>query len=144
MSRAQHPALGLGAGAVGVRVVELDIGIGIVVERPAGLGVEAGRPVHLVGVLLAGDERAVDAVERVEIAVARRMDDELAVFAVDLRIDDRVLVDFVEVVRIVRGGRGELTVLSGGTCRHAAGERYKDASGKEQSKNQSDSWSTAR
>jgi len=94
--------------------------------------------------LLAGDERAVDAVERVEIAVARRMDDELAVFAVDLRIDDRVLGDFVEVVRIVRGGRGELTVLSGGTCRHAAGERYKDASGKEQSKNQSDSWSTAR
>jgi hypothetical protein len=53
--------------------------------------------------LLAGDERAIDAVERVEIAVARRMDDELAVFAVDLRIDDRVLGDFVEVVRIVRG-----------------------------------------
>jgi hypothetical protein len=52
--------------------------------------------------LLAGDERAVGAVERVEIAVAGGMDDKLAVLAADLGIDDRVLGDFVEVIGIVR------------------------------------------
>ena len=74
---------------------------GIVVERPAGLGVEAGRPVQLVDILLAGDERAVGAVERVEEAVARGMHHQLAVLAVDLGVDDRVLGDLVEVIGIV-------------------------------------------
>jgi hypothetical protein len=41
--------------------------------------------------LLSKHERAVDAVERVLEAVARRVHDELAVFAVNLGVDDRVL-----------------------------------------------------
>src|SRR5262249_30669122 len=48
------------------------------------------------------DERAVGAIERVKEPIARRMDDKLAVLAVDLGVDDRVLGDFVEVIGIVR------------------------------------------
>src|SRR5882757_2554717 len=103
MSGTKLIALGLGAATVGALGIDLDVRVGIVVERLAGLGVETRRPVHLVGVLLAGDERAVGAVERVEIAVAGGMDDKLAVLAADLGIDDRVLGDFVEVIGIVRG-----------------------------------------
>src|SRR5438477_8939609 len=75
----------------------------VVVERLAGLRVEAGRPVQLVDVLLAGDERAVDPVERIEEPVARRVHDELAVLAVDLGVDDGMLGDFIEIVRVVGG-----------------------------------------
>src|SRR6266446_4915763 len=102
MSGTKLIALGLGAAAVGALGIDLDVRVGIVVERLASLGVETRRPVHLVGVLLASDERAVGAVERVEIAVAGGMDDKLAVLAADLGIDDRVLGDFVEVIGIVR------------------------------------------
>src|SRR5262249_4366009 len=77
--------------------------IGIVAERAAGLGIKPGRPVHLVRILLAGDERAIDAVERVEEPVARRMHHELAVLAANPGVDDRVLGDLVIVVRILRG-----------------------------------------
>src|SRR4051794_7380505 len=103
MRRAQAVAGGLGPRAVAARRVFLHVGVGIVVERPAGLGIEAGRPVQLIDVLLAGDKGAVGAVERIVEAVARGVDHELAVFAVHLGVDDRVLGDFVEVVGIVRG-----------------------------------------
>src|SRR5258708_1778267 len=103
MSGTKLIALGFGAAAMRAFGIDLDVRIGIVVERLAGLGVKARRPVHLIGVLLAGDERAVGAVERVEIAVAGGMDHKLAVLAADLGIDDRVLGDFVEVIGIVRG-----------------------------------------
>src|SRR5882672_3422311 len=86
MSGTKLIALGLGAAAVGALGIDLDVRVGIVVERLAGLGVETRRPVHLVGVLLAGDERAVGAVKRVEIAVAGGMDDKLAVLAADLAL----------------------------------------------------------
>src|SRR6267154_5502129 len=102
MSGTKLIALGLGAAAVGALGIDLDVRIGIVVERLAGLGVKARRPVHLVGVLLASDERAVGAVERVEIAVAGGMNHKLAVLAADLGIDDRVLGDFIEIIGIVR------------------------------------------
>ena len=101
--RAQAVALRLGARAMAARCVFLDVGIGIVVERPAGLGIEAGRPVQLVDILLAEDEGAVGAVERVVEAVARGMHDQLAVLAVHLGVDDLVLGDLVEVVGVVRG-----------------------------------------
>src|SRR5262249_26116941 len=52
----------LAAHAMRARGVDLDVGVGVVVERPPRLGVEARRPVQLVHVLLAGDERAVGAV----------------------------------------------------------------------------------
>ena len=92
---------GLAAGAVAAGVVGLDVAGGIVVERPAGLGVEARCPVQLVDILLAGDERAVDAVERIEEAVARGVHHELAVLAVHLGVDDRVLGDLVVVIGVV-------------------------------------------
>src|SRR5215813_2417306 len=94
-------ALGTGARAVAAFGVGLNILARIVVERLAGFRVEAGRPGHVVGILLAQHERAVQAVERVIEAVARYMHDELALLAVDLGVDNRVLRDLVEVVRIV-------------------------------------------
>src|SRR5436853_486093 len=65
------------------RGIFLDILVGIVIERPAGLGIEAGGPIQFIDILLAGHERAVGAVERIEESVTRRMHHELAVFAVD-------------------------------------------------------------
>src|SRR5262249_53221647 len=62
-----------------------------------------GRPGQLIDVLLAGHERAVDAVERIVETIARDVDDELAILAVDLGVDDRVLGDLVVVVGVVRG-----------------------------------------
>src|SRR5262249_23543157 len=94
-------ALRLAGAGGGPLLIDRDIGLGFVVGGPAGLGVKPGRPVHVIGVLLAGDERAVGAVERVEIAVAGGVDDKLAVLAVHLGVDDRVLGDFVEVIGIV-------------------------------------------
>ena len=101
MGRA-HPAHGRGARAVCPLGIDLHVLCRIVIERLAGLGVEAGRPGHLVDILLAGHERAVDAVERVVEAVARRMHDQLAILAVDFRVDDRVLGYLVEVIGIIR------------------------------------------
>src|SRR5712672_3572784 len=82
--------------------VLLDVLGRIVVERAAGFRVEARRPGEFVDILLAGDERAVGAVERIEEAVARGMHDELAVLAVDFGVDDRVFGYFVVIVWIVR------------------------------------------
>src|SRR4029453_15771748 len=59
MSGAKRVAIRVGTRAMAARGVFLHILIGIVIERPSGLGLEAGRPVELVGVLLAVDERAV-------------------------------------------------------------------------------------
>src|SRR4029077_3053892 len=83
--------------------VVLNVASGVVVERVASFRIEAGGPVQLIDILAAGNERTVDAVERVEEAIARGMDHELAVLAIDLGVDDRVLGDFVVVVGIVGG-----------------------------------------
>src|SRR5256885_1353736 len=40
----------------------LDILVGVVIERPTGLWIEAGGPIQFVDILLAGHERAVVAV----------------------------------------------------------------------------------
>src|SRR5579871_3926985 len=102
VSRAKLLTLRLGATAVRALGIGLAVGVGIIVDRLACLGVEAGRPVHLVGVLLAGDEGAVGAIKRVEVAVAGGVHHELAVLAVDLGVDDRVFGDFVEIIGIIR------------------------------------------
>src|SRR2546423_6914209 len=73
----------------------------IVIERTAGLGIEAGGPVQLIDVLLAGDERAIDPVERVEEPVAGGVHHQLAIFAIDLGVDDRVFGDLVKVVGVI-------------------------------------------
>src|SRR5262245_26388621 len=103
MSGAEWVAIRVGTRAMAARGIFLHILGGIVVERAAGLGIEAGRPVELVDVLLAVDERAVDAVERIEEPVAGRVHDHLAVLAIDLGVDDRVLGNLVVVVGVVRG-----------------------------------------
>src|SRR5207302_7768086 len=68
----------------------------IIVLRPAGLGIEAGRPVHL-GERLALEELAAGAVPGVEETVAVGLRDDLARLAIDvgiveLRDRDRVIV----------------------------------------------------
>src|SRR5215471_6380993 len=87
---------GVGAGYVYLHVLGR-----IVVERQPSFGVQAACPVELVDILFAGHERSVGTVESIEEAVAGRMDHELAILAVDLGIDDRVLGDFIVVVGIV-------------------------------------------
>src|SRR3984957_9339749 len=90
------------AHAVGPRRINLDAGLGIVVGWQAGFRVEPRRPVELVDVLFAADERAGGAVERIEEAVARGVVPELAVLAVDFGVDDRMLGNLVEVERVIR------------------------------------------
>src|SRR5262249_36210166 len=92
----------VGAGRGRARHVGLYVLVGIIIERPAGLGIEAARPVQLVHILLAGNERAVHAVERVVEAVAGAVHDELAVLAIHLGVDDLVLGNLVVVIRVVR------------------------------------------
>src|SRR5262245_27824572 len=103
MRGAQPPALRLGAAAVAAGRIFLHVGVGIVVERQAGFRVEPGRPVQVIDVLLAQDERAVGAVERVVEAVARSVHNELAILAIDLGVDDRMLRDLVVIVGVVWG-----------------------------------------
>src|SRR5262249_47311726 len=67
----------------------------------SGLGIETGRPGQVVDVLLAQHERSIGAIERIIEAVARGVNHELAIFAVDLGVDDLVLGDLVEVIGIV-------------------------------------------
>src|SRR5262249_23312503 len=80
-----------GAGRCGAIHVCLHVLVGIIIERPAGLGIEAARPVEFVHILPAGDEGAVRAIKRIVEAVARAVYDEFAVLAVDPGIDDLVL-----------------------------------------------------
>src|SRR6266576_4194689 len=84
------------------RSVLLDVLGRIVVERTAGFRVETRRPGDFVDILLAGDERAVPAVECIEASVARCMHHELAILAVDFGVDDRVFGYFVVIIWIVR------------------------------------------
>src|SRR5262249_30869604 len=90
-----------GGNAVGVRARVLDgvgdgfpiviIGLhilaGIVVERLAGLGIEALGPGYLLGILYRFEELAVEPVEDVVEAVAVRVHHQFAVVAVDLAVD---------------------------------------------------------
>src|SRR5262249_48733899 len=90
--------------AVAARVVLLHVLGGIVVERPPGLRIEAGGPVELVDVLLAGDERAGHAVEHIIEPVAAGVDDKLGGLANNPGVHERVPGGFGEVVRVVGGG----------------------------------------
>ena len=65
--------------------IDLDVLAGIVVDRLAGLLVDALGPVDRVQIGLGQHGLPVVALERVEEAVARRMGDQLARLAVDLR-----------------------------------------------------------
>src|SRR5215831_744404 len=123
MRRAQFCALRFGARAVAALVVYLHAAGRIIVDRPAGFGIEARRPIQLVYIRLTGDERAVGAVESVEETVARCMHHKLAILAINLGINDWVLGDFIEIIGIVWGileAPFDLAVV-GGDCEHARG-----------------------
>src|SRR2546428_2563820 len=84
------------------RVVDLHVDLGIVIERPAGLGIDPLGPVEIVHVLVGLDEFAVGAVERVVEAVAPEMGDDLALLAGDRRVVEHVDADLVVSPGVVR------------------------------------------
>src|SRR5205823_3213164 len=71
-------------------LVDLEILFRIVLDRLAGLGIDAVRPVDLLGVLLRRDELPVVAVQRVEEAVTAEMRDNLAILAAHFRINQLI------------------------------------------------------
>ena len=81
--------------------VDLHVLARIVVDRPAGLGIDPLGPGHL-GVGHRVDELAAVAVEHVVEAAAARMGDDLAVLAVHLGVDEDVGAGLVIVVVVVR------------------------------------------
>ena len=83
--------------------VLLNVELRIVVERLAGLGIDALGPVQIVDVLAALDEAAVGAIERVEEPVASEMGDRLAVLTVDRGVVQQVDAVLVVIPGIVRG-----------------------------------------
>ena len=84
------------------RHVLLDVELGIVFDRLAGLGIEALGPVQIVDVLAALDEAAIAAIERVEKSIAAEVRDDLARFTVDRHVVEHVNADLVIVPRVVR------------------------------------------
>src|SRR5262249_30626413 len=60
----------------------------IVVDRLAGLGIDALRPGHLVGILRRLQELAILPIQRVVEAIAIGVNEKLAIVAVDLAVDD--------------------------------------------------------
>ncbi len=77
--------------------IGLDVLAWVIVERLAGLLIEALGPIDVVHIGLGDDDLAVVAVHRIEEAVAGRMGDELARLAVDRAVDENVGPDLVEV-----------------------------------------------
>ncbi len=76
--------------------IGLDVLRRVVFDRPAGLLVDAAGPVDL-RVRLCPDDLAVVAIHRVEMAVARRMRDQLARLSGNLAVDHDVGTDLVIV-----------------------------------------------
>ena len=94
-----HGAIGECCFAFGV---ELDVTARIVVDRFAGLRVDTLSPGHILDVLGRLEELAVQAVETVGEAVAAGMGDDLAVFAVDLGINQNMGASLIVIAIIVR------------------------------------------
>ena len=84
---------------IGLRRIDLDVLGRIVVDRLAGLLVDALGPVD-VHVGLGHDHRAVRPLHRVEEAVARGMRHQLARLARDLAVDEDVRADLVEIPHV--------------------------------------------
>src|SRR5262249_46858331 len=87
---------------------------GIVVDRLAGLRIDALGPGDLGGILHGFQELAVLPVERVVEAVAVGMDEELAVLAAELAVDDDLRAAGVVVAVVVGGMLGVPADLAGG------------------------------
>src|SRR5262249_53512763 len=85
----------------------------IIVDRLAGLGIDAFGPGHLIGVLRRLEELAVLAIECVVEAVAVGVDEKLAIVAVDLAVDDDLRTGGIIVAIVVRGMLEEPLHLSG-------------------------------
>ncbi len=94
--------------------VILDVLARIIVDRLAGLGIDALGPGDLGGILHGLEELAVLPVERVMESVAIGVDEELAILAVHLAVDDDLRAAGI-VVAVVVGGVLEVPRhLSGG------------------------------
>src|SRR5215472_5245417 len=86
----------------------------VVLDRLAGLGIDAVCPVDLLSVLLRLDELPVIAIEGIEKAVAAEMCDDLAILAVYFGVDQLIDSDLV-IVEEVTGRVLEVPChLSGG------------------------------
>ena len=82
--------------------IDLDVVVGIVIHRLAGLLVDAFGPVDVLDIGLGQQRLAVAALEGVEEAVARGMGDQLARLPADLAIDEDVRVRLVVVPHVAR------------------------------------------
>src|SRR4029077_10368294 len=65
-------------------LVGLQVLLGIVFDGLAGLGINAVRPVELLGILLRRHELPIGTVQPIEEAIAAKMGDDLAVLAINL------------------------------------------------------------
>src|SRR4029077_15325050 len=81
--------------------IGLQILVGIVVDRLAGLGIDALGPGDLADVLRGLQELSAEPIEAVGKAIARSANDSLAVLAVDPGIDQDVTAGLVIVHRVV-------------------------------------------
>src|SRR5215469_12226393 len=71
-------------------LVGLEILFGVVLDRLAGLGIDAVGPVDLLSVLRRREELPVVAIQGVEKTVAAEMRNDIAIFAVDLGVDQLI------------------------------------------------------
>src|SRR5262249_20600827 len=113
--RVLRPGAGLLAFRVGLQILGR-----IILQRLAGLGIDALRPGQLGNILGRLDVRAVGAVEVVKDAVPAKVGQNLTILAVDLGVDQQLGADLVIVV-IVAGRILEVPLqLAGiGVQRHA-------------------------
>src|SRR5262249_29535672 len=88
-----------GPGALGIG---LHLFAWIVVDRLAGLLIDAFGPGDHLDVLGGFEELAVEAIEHVVEAIATGMRDDLAILAVDLGVDEDVSAGLVVVTIVVR------------------------------------------
>src|SRR5262249_34688350 len=96
-----HPAgeiVLIGVGGLGI---DLEVLGRIVLERLAGLGIDALGPVRFLDVLRGLEELPVEPVEGVFEAVAAGMGQDFAVFAVHLGVNDDVAAGLVVVAIVV-------------------------------------------
>jgi hypothetical protein len=89
--------------------IELDVAARIVIDRPAGLRIEALGPGQLLDGLGRLEELAVEPVKDVAEAVAGRVRDDSSVLAIDLGVDQDVAADLVIIVVVV----GRILVVPG-------------------------------
>ena len=108
-----HPPRHLVVVHIGALGIELEVLAGLVLDRLAGLGIDALGPGDLIDMLGGLEELAVAAIEDVFEAVAARMRDDLAILAVHLGVDEDVGAGLVVVAVVV----GRILEIPARACR---------------------------